>query len=550
MRLMLLIAGVAVAVGCAAPAPGAGSSSGASAAETPQYGGLLHLPARVNFDTKDPQKGTGGSQLGLKSRPTYEPLVAYKAEPGGNFRRVREVVPWLAEKWEQPNPTEYIFTLRQGVKFHDGVELTAEDVVYTLKRAVDPKTLFVNTGPLKALMKDVEALDRYRVRLALTGVTSDFLYDALADYGRILPKHLEDQGQGLDKTAVGTGPYKLITLDNQKGITFQKFDDYWDKGRPYMDGVVVHQGLDDSATVAALSTGRIDAYNPGLLPELQQVQALVPGFQNAEYTEVYSNTVFIKLDKPPFNDIRVRRAMHLALDRQRLLETALFGKGMMATPSTQPDNRWAIPQEELAKLPGYRQPKTQDLAEAKRLMAEAGYPSGFKLEMRFRPSLSSSNSIAEPLATAWKDLGIDISLRPEETGVFEQTRLKGSYDAILTTSGGEDPFKAFYEYYYSKGIYSTYGANDAALDKLILDAQGEQDQTKRQQMGYQIQRMILDNVYGISTVERITFAGWQPWVKNYLYNPGAQVIPIYAPAITWLDAALLPDFRKGEKLPF
>src|SRR5207247_1491172 len=98
----LLAASLTLAA-CAAPAPGGSSSQNqAPAQETPQYGGLFHLPARVNFDGKDPMKGTGGSQLGLKARPAYEPLVAYKAEPGTNFRRVREVVPWLAEKWEQP----------------------------------------------------------------------------------------------------------------------------------------------------------------------------------------------------------------------------------------------------------------------------------------------------------------------------------------------------------------------------------------------------------------------------------------------------------------
>lgn len=547
----VLAAGLLLTAACAQAAPrGADPLANPSAVETPAYGGLLHLPARVTFDGKDPHKGTGGSQLGLKARPAYEPLVAYKAEPGTNFRVVREVVPWLAEKWEQPNPAEYVFTLRQGVKFHDGMEMTSQDVVYSLKRAADLKTQFVNGGVLRTLMKDVEALDRYRVRLTLNGVTPDFLYDGLADFGRILPKHLEEQGQSFDKVAVGTGPYKLITLDNQKGITFEKNSDYWDKGRPYLDGVVVHQGLDDAATVAALSTGRIDAYNPGLLPDLQQVHAVVDGFQTAEYTEVYANAVLMRLDKPPFSDIRVRRAFHLALDRQRLLETGLFGKGMLAAPSAQPDNRWAIPPAQLAQLPGYRQPKTQDLAEAKRLMVEAGYPNGFKLEMKFRPSLSSSNSIAQPIATAWRDLGVEITLRPQETGVFEQDRIRGNYDAILTTTSAEDPFKGFQEYYSSKGIYATYGINDPELDKLIIDALGEPDQAKRLQMGYQIQRTILDKVYGIPTVERITFAGWQRWVKNYLYNPGAQVIPLYAPAITWLDPAQLPDHRKGEKLPF
>lgn len=545
-RVLLAMALASLTLACgpqAMPEPAAPSEQ---TDETPQRGGLLHLPARPTFDTKDPFRGAGGDQLGLKSRPAYEPLIAFKAEPGTNFRMVRQVVPWLAEKWEQPTRNELILTLRQGVKFHDGVEMTSADVVHSFNRAIDPETRYVNGGAIRGAVDHVEALDKYKVRVALKGFTPDTLYNVLSDNVKVIPKHVEN----LEQVAVGTGPFKLVTLDNQKGLSFERNPDYWDKDRPYLDGIVVHRLGEDSAMVAAMSTGRLDAYNPGLLPQLQQMQASVPGFQHAEYTEIYANAVLMRLDKPPFSDIRVRRAMHLALDRQRLIEVALFGKGLLAPPSTQPGGRWAIPQEELLKMPGFRQPKDQDMAEAKRLMAEAGYPNGFKLEMKFRPGLSSSNSIAEPVASSWKDLGIEINLRPLDTGVFEQDRRNVNYDAVLSTTGGERNFSDYQQYYHSKGLYAGYGINDPELDQMITAAQEEFDDAKRLQLAHAIQRRIMDNVYSITTVERISFAGWQRWLKNYLYNPGAQVIPLYTPAITYLDHSTLPDFRKGEKLPF
>jgi len=522
----------------------------APTAETPQYGGLLHVPARPTFETKDPFKGAGGSSIGLKSRPTYEPIVAYKTGPNVNFRAAREVVPWLAERWEQTSPTEYIFTLRQGVKFHDGVEMTSADVVHTFKRAVDPKTQYVSGYSLSQVMKDVEALDKSRVRLTLTGPSPDLLFEIVADIVKIQPKHWADQRKSLEQESNGTGPFKLVTLDNQKGITFERNPNYWDTGRPFLDGIVVHRGLDDAAIVAALATGRMDAYNPGGIADLQQVDSLVPGIRYAEYLETYANAVFMRLDKPPFNDIRVRKALHLVLDRERLISLAYQGRGKPTPPGAQADLVWAIPANELGQMPGYRQPKAQDIAEAKRLLAEAGFPQGFKFEMKFRPTLSSSNAIAEPLASAWRnDLGIEVTLKPEETAVFELSRKNASYDVMLTTTS-DIPFAGFLDHFYSKGPYAGYGINDPALDSLILASQTEGDHQKRVQMAREMQRIVLDKVYAIPTTERFGFAAWQPWLRDYLYNPGAQVIPLYTPAITWIDLTRAPEFRRGERLPF
>lgn len=540
-----------LAMGCGGAQPAPQQAGEAPRAETPQVGGLLRVPARPTFQGKDPYKGATGSQLGLKSRPVYEPLVVYKLAPGVNYRSASEVVPWLAVRWEQPNPAEYLFTLREGVKWQDGRDLTVEDVVYSFKRAVDPNVKYGYGNALKAVMKDVETVGKDQVRLTLTGPRPEFLFDAVADYIKILPKHVEDQGQSFDDVVNGTGPFKMVTLDNQRGITFERNPNYWDKGRPYLDGIVVHKGLEDSAMQAAMTTGQMDVYNPGLLTNLTQLQMTVSGLEHVEYTETYSNTVFMQLNRPPYNDPRVRRALHLGLDRQKLIATGLQGKGLLASPLAQPDGKWAIPQSELAKTPGFNpETKQKDLQEAKRLLAEAGYPNGFAMELTYRPSLSSSNAIAEPLASAWKtDLGIQVNLKPMESGVFEAARRDGSYEAVLTTTG-DKPIDDFYEYYYSKGFYAKYGLNDPELDRLILAAQTEGDENKRLEMARQMQKMALDKVYAVHTVERFSFAAWQPWVKNYLFSPGAQVIPFYTPAITWIDPAKLPEHRKNEKLPF
>jgi ABC-type transport system substrate-binding protein len=202
-------------------------------------------------------------------------------------------------------------------------------------------------------------------------------------------------------------------------------------------------------------------------------------------------------------------------------------------------------------MPGFSaQTKQRDLQEAKRLLTEAGHPNGFSMELMYRPSLSSSNAIAEPLASAWKtDLGIQVTLKPMESAAFEAARRDGAYEAVLTTTG-DKPIETFYEYYYSKGFYAKYGLNDPELDRMITAAQTENDEGKRIELGRELQKYVLDKVYAIHTVERQSFAVWQPWIQNYLYNPGGQVIPFYTPAITWIDLTTAPEHRKNEKLPF
>lgn len=546
------IAGIA-SVGCAIGSASPGLLQAPSTSEeVPQRGGLLHIPVRPSFEGKDPYSGPGGSQQGLKARPVYEPLVTMKFEPGKDYRLASEVVPWLAEKWELRNPTEYLFTLRDGVKWQDGQELTADDVVYTVKRVLDPdknyraRADFVNIA-------DVRAEGKRRVNILLKGADLDFLAERLVDHW-ILPKHVEETGQSLEKVAVGTGPFKMVTLDNQKGLTFERNPDYWMDGLPYLDGIVVHRGLDDSGAIAAMSTGQLDLYNPPPPAGrgLAQLVSVVPGVQFLEYSLNYAPTVFMRLDRPPFDDVRVRRALHLGLDRSRLIDLALEGKGFLASPGVQPETPQALPQAELETIPGMsRGTKQADTAEARRLLVEAGVLAGRKLEITYAPNLTSTAPLVEPLERLWHEsLGVEVALKPLESGVFESRKRDGGYDLLIDTAG-TPPLLTYRNAYHSSGLYArARGMRDSELDQLIETAQNEGDAKGRQQALRQIQRRIIDKVYGIPTVEAVAVAAWQPWVKGYLLNPGGQVIPYYTPPMTWLDTSLLPAARKAEKLPF
>lgn len=517
--------------------------------KAPQSGGLLRLPARPNFTTKDPYQGGAGSERSLKARPVYEPLVSFEFDHGVDYRIKGKVVPWLAEKWEQPAPNEYVFTLRKDVKWQDGREFTAEDVVYTVRRVQDPARQYRSAADWSGITGAV-AEGKHQVRIVLKGPDPEFLLERLTDK-HMLPKHLEAQGQELEKVAMGTGAFKMVTMDQTRGLSFEKNPNYWMPGLPYLDGIVVHKGLDDSAMIAAMSTGQLDAYNPDTPGTANQLKTLVPNLGLAEYFYNYSNTVFMHLDRPPFNDIRIRRALHLGLDRQKLIAIALDGKGALAATGIQPTSPDALPQAEMLKMPGFGpQSKEQDLREAKRLLAEAGQ-SRLKFKMAYAPNLSSSKAVAEPLASLWRqDLGIEVDLEPLESATYESRRLKGEYGALLTTVGAP-VLLGTNNFYKSSGLYAKgYGINDPQLDRLIDTAEKEGSLEKRRVLYHDIQRLIIDKLYGILTVEPVGFASWQPWLNNYLMSPGAQVIPYHTPPTTWIDPSLVGEGRRNEKLPF
>ncbi len=541
---------VFVLVGCG-PGPTASVGPETAAREEPQYGGVFRIPDRASaFISRDPYQGGVNSERALKGRPVYEPLVTYRFEHGTDYRNKSEVVPWLAEKWEQRTPAEYVFTLNKDAKWQDGRELTAEDVVYTVRRVLDPERKYSLRADWLDI-KEVAAEGEYQVRISLKTPNPEFLGERLTDKP-ILPRHLEDRGQDIDKVAIGTGAFKMVTMDNQKGLTFERNPNYWQSGLPYLDGIVVYKGLDDSGLLAALNTGQIDVYNPDNPTTAEQLRSMVPGLGTLQYSYINNNTVFMHLDRPPFNDLRIRKALHLGLDRQKLIALGLAGKGNLVGPGSQPGSPDALSNDELITIPGLNPTtKAQDIREARRLLDEVGFPLTSKLKLAYSLSQPSSKALAEPLVTLWmQELGLQLELEPLESATFESRRIAGDYQLVMAPPG-LPALRSYNQFYKSGGIYTKgYGGGDPDLDRLIEAAEGEASLDKRRDFYRQVQRAVYEKLPGIVLVEPIGFATWQPWLKNYFTNAGAQVIPFYTPPTTWIDRSLLPEARKSEKLPF
>src|SRR5262245_32483921 len=316
----------------------------------------------------------------------YSRLVRHKV--GGDVVPGAFILePDLAERWEELDDTTYVFHLRQGVKWHNkppvnGRELVAEDVKFTYDR------FLTEPGNADRYLLDavdrVEVVDRYTVQFLLKEPYVWFL--SVLAYPRgmwIVAPEVVQQFGDLKKpeTAIGTGPFLLERYEPNVKTIFKRNPDYYRDGQPYVDGVEWLVIPDESTGLAMYRTGQIDC-GPGINWAVRQpdLEALKKSHPHLIYQDFLSNTggvINMRTDMPPFNDVRVRRAISHAIDRQALVE-AVWGRGAPSSAVARGLVEWSLPIEQLGAGARYYE---YDPKEAKRLLAEAGYPKGFKTQL-------------------------------------------------------------------------------------------------------------------------------------------------------------------------
>lgn len=550
-RIWLTVVGLALALALAcAPqaqrtptAPREEPKTAAQEKPAPKYGGVLVWAPIKARKFLHPFVG-GTTDILRHTAVGYETLVAFEAPLDGDERIDLKVIPWLAESWEQPDEKTYVFHLRRGVKWHDGEEFTAEDVVATYNWVNDAKN---GVTFARARLKDVEslqAMDRYTVKISLKAPSALFV-DGLADENLlILPKRAFEQDWDLNKVLIGTGPFKLKSFEADKESIWVKNEDYWQKGRPYPDGVKQIWGLDASAMMAAFITGKNDLL---ALSDQPQLDALLKNRPDAQYINRITDMAvgyYPKLDRPPFNDLRVRRALHLTLDRQAMVQTLTFGKGIINPPIPGMKTGWAIPQEELLKMPGYRQPKDADIAEAKRLLAEAGYPNGFETTLLYQGEGIAQPPIAQMVATQALKVGIKITLDPQQTSTYRDREAKGLFDAVLDPMAAAELTGRFVDRFHSKGGANKNGLADPKLDQLIDGVQYTADVEQRKKITRELQLYMLEQLYYLPTIDFATFGVYQPWVHDYYFKASTAITPHRDNYFRiWLDKDKIPAGR-------
>lgn len=445
---------------------------------------IVGIPAPVlTFDPANYRDRTTESVL----RNIFDGLVT--RNPDGTVEAM------IAESWENPTPTEWIFTIRDGVKFHDGSDLTVEDVVFTFERIITEGAINGNTAARKGLigpLVGVEKVDDSRVKFILEEPWPILI--AMLPHQQIVPKdYLEKVGdEEFARNPVGAGPFKLKEARLDERIVLERFDDYY-TGPVKIKTLVFDVIPENSSRIAALQSGsvhRIQGVSPELIPDLEKSGEIE--VKAATGTRVY------KLEmnnlKPPFDDIRVRQAMNHAVNMDIIVDVILEGYGKrLAGPIL----------EESFGLNKDLEAYEYNPEKAKQLLTEAGYGDGFSLVIDTK---DTGNQIAQAVASQLREVGIDAQIRVWDWGVLQPLIVDGERSMYLTDWGNstQDPYDFLNPKLRTndRGNYSFY--SNERVDELLNQGSTEIDVQVREQLYYEAQEIIYNEapwVFGYSMME-------------------------------------------------
>ena len=526
-RDLLKLGGAAVAAEAVLPV----LDCGAAEAQTPKRGGIFRIRGEDATTGFDPHLSANHHRIATNLSFTHSRLVKVRAGasvvPG-----TLPIEPDLAESWIQPSDRTYVFKLRKGVRWHskapvNGRELTADDVKYTYERF-----LTVKGNPSRSmlgLVEKIDALDRYTVRFALSEPFGWFLdYLATTVMWVVAPEAVERFGDlRRAEACIGTGPWMLERYEPNVRLTFVRNPNYFLPGLPYTDGIEVTIDEDPSSRLAAWLAGRYD-----FAPEYGQcvrrldldvARRRKPALKTQDFIVLFGGITMMKLDREPFRDVRVRRALALASNWKEGLETNAWSLGNGAPNPTIPAalREWTIPITQLT--PEGRRLYDQDLSEAKRLLAQAGFPTGLKVPLDATLGWSPDYvDLLQVVMRNWKEAGIETELRGKEFGAFMASAIYGKFEKLAHSLRGGTPIAdlSLYNFHVPGEALNSSGVDDPKLTDMIRLQRRMLDPVKRREIVYDIQRYLAEQVYYHYDPSVSTVAAWEPYVKNFAPNLG------------------------------
>ncbi|MBI4308098.1 MAG: ABC transporter substrate-binding protein [Chloroflexi bacterium] len=482
-------------------------------AETPRRGGTLIVSLAADpphFDIH--QQAT--SLTGVITAPVYNKLLSY------DLATASKLVPDLAERWEAtPDGLSFRFTIRAGVKSHDGQPFTAEDAAFNVQLLADPPkgTISNMSSLLKPTFKAVAVESGNVVRADFKEPYAPFLALLSTDYAPIYPKRVVEANGDMKKTPLGTGPFKFQSYTPGVSVELIRNPAYWKAARPYMDGVSFRVIKDPATRLAALRTGQVHltgrAFSTLTVSEKETVQREVPNMNFFPSASLRGPWFFMNLRKPPFSDARVRRAVHLALDRNAALKVIAEGQGLAG--NFFPYEGWGLSQDVLGSRPGFRQPKDADLAEAKKLLADAGFPSGFSVTILSRTNELTRKS-AVFMAGQLQAIGVKAEVRVLEDALFFDSGRKAQHEAMVYTPGATIPDPVWIGSFFVKGGSFNFAGNDddARLNTLWTEQVRTLDEAKRKGLVRQTEEYLWEALPAIPIAWVFEFLATAPQVRG------------------------------------
>jgi peptide/nickel transport system substrate-binding protein len=505
--------------------------AGAPAAQTPKRGGILNAMLIENppgFSIHQSATIAGVWPVA----PCFSNLVIF--DPLKPVDTAETVIPELAEKWSwQDNYRSLVFFLRRNVKWHDGQPFTARDVKYTfdvVREAADA-TAKLRLNPRKEWYANIEAIEApetHTVVFRLKRPQPSLLLMLASGYSPVYPAHVPLNELRL--RCVGTGPFKLKQYLPGTMVELERNPDYFVSGRPYLDGIRYPIITERGTRLAALQTGRLDVSMPLEMTKTmaETLKQSAPSLVVTVIGQNGSDNVVVNHKRAPFDNLAVRRAVSLAIDRHAYVkgvrhDGAVVGAALMPPPH----GTWGLPDKELRVLPGYRD-AARDKAEARKLLTEAGFGpvKPLRVELVTR-NIAIYIDLASFVADQLRHIGVEATVKQVESAQYFPALARRDYQigANLTASGIDDPDGYLFENYKCGASRNYTDYCNEAMDRLIDQQSQELSRDTRLKLVAEIQRKLEADVARPMLGWRNEYFTQWPYVRNLvphnsLYNYG------------------------------
>jgi peptide/nickel transport system substrate-binding protein len=422
----------------------------------------------------------------------------------------------LAESWQSTSDQRmWTFKLRQGVKWHNvpplnGRELAAADVKYCYEQYAKEGVQTFNFGEIEGM----ETPDKHTLRVHLHTPNVFFPQAVAESTAVIFPREILEEDGDLKTRLVGTGPFVLKEHTRKVRVVLQRNPDYYDKGRPYVDEYVILSTPDYATRVAAFRTGQSDFISLATPSEVETVRKTNPAAVGQAYKNVLTPFgLSLAQDRPPFNDLRVRRAISMAIDRQTQVDTVYEGHGIIG---------WGVPYiyyQDAMPTPKDFGPWVQYRpAEAKKLLAEAGHPNGFETTIfyyEYFPQMTSQVQLVQQ--DLKKNLNVNVKITKLDYTTYYGRYVEGKWDGMswgFQSGHAVGIDERTYQYMHSKSTKNFFRVNDPVIDDLTTKLRRTPDRAEQRAITKKIVDREYDQVLRMWMPYDNGFLVFQPYVRN------------------------------------
>lgn len=485
------------------------------AQETPKAGGILNLVTSGDPPNFDPFSNNSSFVLHIVAACYNSLLMMNPEEP-------TQIVGDLATSWTQSEDgLTYTFNLVQNAKFHDGVPLTAADVkaTFDIVRA-PPEGVVSSRKALLSAISSIDVVDNFTVNFVLSRPSPGLLASLATGWFVVAPKHILDAKGTMKEDVIGSGPFKFKEFVPGTSYEMERNTDYHVPERPFLDGLKYYIVPDAGTRLAYLKTGQIDLYDGISGKDARAAVAEVPGMVTAYSTNSYIGDPFtMNSARAPFDNINVRKALALAVDHAEALQVLMQGDGVVGghlVPGT-----WGMSAEELANMPGYGADVEANRAEARALLAEAGFPNGFETTLTARKAAGTHEDRALFLSDQFAKIGVKAVLNIQESAVYFETMNGRQFDVAtnVVSALADDPDFLIGPFHTTDGALNYSGVSVPEVDDLFLQQSQETDPAKRLELARQLEVASMNAFGTVVLYFKGKFVATSSRVRGYVMHP-------------------------------